>query len=215
MSDDAFVHCENLVRTHDKDRYLASLFAPATRRRFLWALYAFDLEIGRVKYLVNEPMAGIIRLQWWRDAVNGLRTEEAAAHPVMRALFETARDTGVDLTPLAGAVDARQDELQGEPPVKAASAIFSFAARLLGADGEAIAAVADDAGRAVTLIAEPEQTRAAYRAFRARLADVPEAALPAFLTVALVPLKLKQAEPSQWRRQIALARAAWFGFPKL
>jgi phytoene synthase len=215
MSSETFVHCENLVRTHDKDRYLASLFAPATRRRFLWALYAFDLEIGRVKYLVNEPMAGIIRLQWWRDAVNGLRTEEAAAHPVMRALFETAHDTSANLTPLALAVDARQNELQGKSPAKVASTIFSFAARLLGAESEVIAAIADDAGKAVTLIGEPEQARTAYGTFRAQIDAVPDTAMPAFLTVALVPLKLRQTEPSQWRRQIALARAAWFGFPKL
>ncbi|MGZ5895708.1 MAG: squalene/phytoene synthase family protein [Xanthobacteraceae bacterium] len=67
---DAFAHCEQLVREHDKDRFLATLFAPADRRKYLLALYAFALEIGRVKYLVHEPMAGIIRLQWWRDAVS-------------------------------------------------------------------------------------------------------------------------------------------------
>jgi len=33
--------------------------------------------------------------------------------------------------------------------------------------------------------------------------------------VALVPLRLKRPNAPQWRRQIALLRAAWFGFPKL
>ncbi|MGI8526967.1 MAG: squalene/phytoene synthase family protein [Pseudolabrys sp.] len=215
MSEDAFAHCENLVRAHDKDRYLASLFAPAQRRPWLWALYAFDLEIARIKYLVKEPMAGLIRLQWWRDALAGLRAEEAAAHPVIRALFEAARAAGVDVAPLAIAVEARQDELQGEPPVVAASAVFSFAARLLGAEDAAISAAADDAAKAVTLIDDPDQARSAYRVFRDRLTAVPDAALPAFLTVALVPLWLKQRAPPQWRRQIALAQAAWLGFPKL
>jgi phytoene/squalene synthetase len=216
MSDDAFWHCEDLVRAHDKDRYLASLFAPADRRRYLLALYAFDLETARVKYLVNEPMAGTIRLQWWSEALLGLRPGEAAAHPVMSALFETSRATGVNLAALAAVVEARQDELTGASPATAAAIIFSFAARLLGASGDVVVAVVNDAGRATAQIdSDPEQARAAYREFRARVKTLPEAVLPAFLPVALVPLRLRQPAPSQWRRQIALARAAWFGFPKL
>ena len=68
---EAYRHCEALVRAHDKDQFLASLFAPAERRPYLFALYAFALEIGRVKRLVNEPMAGTIRLQWWLEALAG------------------------------------------------------------------------------------------------------------------------------------------------
>ena len=48
MSNDAYAHCEALVRTSDKDRFLASLFAPADARPHLFALYAFNLEIARV-----------------------------------------------------------------------------------------------------------------------------------------------------------------------
>ncbi len=215
MSEDAFRHCEDLVRIHDKDRYLASLFAPADLRRYLFALYAFDLEIARIKYLVSEPIAGSIRLQWWQEALVGLRPGEAAAHPVMSALFEASRASGVDLARLAAAVEARQDELTGGSPAAAASIIFSFAAWLLVASSD-VTAIASDAGRATTHIdGNPEQARNAYREFRARIKTLPEAALPAFLPVALVPLQLRQREPSQWRRQIALARAAWFGFPKL
>ena len=50
---EAYRHCEDLVRAHDKDHYLASLFAPADRRPYLFALYAFALEIGRVEMLVT------------------------------------------------------------------------------------------------------------------------------------------------------------------
>ena len=43
---DAFDHCEELVREADKDRFLATLFAPQKYRRALYALYAFNLEVG-------------------------------------------------------------------------------------------------------------------------------------------------------------------------
>jgi phytoene synthase len=86
---DSFAHCENLAREADKDRWLATLFAPADRRPHLYALYAFDVEVARVRAVAREPMAGEIRLQWWREAISGTRPGEAAAHPVAAALFET------------------------------------------------------------------------------------------------------------------------------
>ncbi len=209
---EAYRHCEELVRAHDKDHFLTSLFAPAERRPYLFALYAFALEIGRVKLLVNEPMAGTIRLQWWLEAVSRLRAAEAAASPVMIALQDADAQTGVSLAPLAAAVEARQNELHGTPATDAAAAVFVMAARFLGAEGDAIAAAAARAAEAVT---EPDKVRAAYAAFRAQAGQLPDAALPAFLSVALVPLRLKRPDAPQWRRQIVLLRTAWFGFPKL
>ena len=38
-----------LVRRHDRDRYQTALFAPAARREALFALYAFNYEIARVR----------------------------------------------------------------------------------------------------------------------------------------------------------------------
>jgi phytoene synthase len=66
-------HCEVLVRDADKDRYLATLFAPQSRHAALYALYAFNNEIARVREHIREPMAGEIRLQWWRDVLAGKR----------------------------------------------------------------------------------------------------------------------------------------------
>ena len=72
---EAYRHCEALVRAQDKDHFLTSLFAPAERRSYLFALYAFAIEIARVRTLVKEPMAGTIRLQWWLEAIAGLRAD--------------------------------------------------------------------------------------------------------------------------------------------
>jgi len=215
--EEAYRHCEQLVRTYDKDRFLTSLYAPAERRRFLFALYAFALEIGRVHRIVQEPMAGMIRLQWWLEAIAGLRAEEAAASPVMLALKDASRQTGAALTPLTFAIEARQAELSGLPPVGAAAAIFGMGARFLVPDAD-VAEAATEAAKAVTFAGEPRdpvKAKEGYRAFRKDLATIPEGALPVFLTVALVPLLLKQPAAAQWRRQLVLLRSAFFGFPKL
>jgi phytoene synthase len=211
---EAYRHCEALVRAHDKDHYLTSLFAPAEQRRYLFALYAFALEIGRVKEVVTEPMTGVIRLQWWLEAVTGLRAAEAAASPVMIALQDASQQTTVALAPLATVVEAEQAELEGALGSGAAPTLFVTAARFLGAENGSVEAAAESAAQAVSA-SDPQRARESYRAFRALVATVPDAALPAFLPVALAPLRLRNPNAPQWWRQIMLLRTAWFGFPKL
>jgi 15-cis-phytoene synthase len=46
---DAYAYCAELVRTAARDRFIATLFAPAEQRGALHALYAFDAELARVR----------------------------------------------------------------------------------------------------------------------------------------------------------------------
>lgn len=108
-------HCAELVRGADRDRYLATLFAPAEHRDALFALYAFNIEIARVRDLAREPMPGEIRLQWWREALAGERDSEAAAHPVAAALRETLRRHGLAADALQALIDAYAFDLYDEP----------------------------------------------------------------------------------------------------
>ncbi len=54
---------------NDRDRFQTALFAPARHREALFALYAFNYEIARVRETITEPMLGQIRLQWWREVI--------------------------------------------------------------------------------------------------------------------------------------------------
>jgi phytoene synthase len=153
---DAFAHCEDLVRAGDKDRYLATLFAPADRRPHLYALYAFNLEIARVRDLARGPMAGEIRLQWWREALAGERPGEANAHPVAAALLETIARHDLPAATLAGLIEARAFDLYDDPmPTleafaaygrRTASGPIELAARVLDAEHAAVGALAGPAG---------------------------------------------------------------------
>ena len=62
--DDAAQHCDELLRSEDKDRWLTALFVPEERRPLIHALYALNVELARIRGLVREPMLGEIRLQW-------------------------------------------------------------------------------------------------------------------------------------------------------
>jgi phytoene synthase len=121
-------HCAAEVREHDPDRYLATLFAPADAREALFALYAFDHEIARVRRVVSEPMAGLVRLQWWREALDAITADQPPAHPVVEAVH--ARwDRFAPLRPrLEAAIDAREQELSAEPPADLAELEWRLAA---------------------------------------------------------------------------------------
>ena len=112
---DAFSFCEQEVREADKDRFLASLFAPAVCRPPLFALYAFNIETARVAEIVSGPIPGEIRLQWWREVLEGERAGEAAAHPVASALLETKRHYALPLAPFEELIEARITEIYDDP----------------------------------------------------------------------------------------------------
>ena len=145
MPDD-FDHCEALVREADKDRFVATLFAPAPRRRALHALYAFNVELSRVRELAREPMPGEIRLQWWREVLEGGRAGEAAANPVSAALLATLARHRLAAEKLIGVLEAHRFDVYDEPmPTLAAlqsyasdtaGAIFDCASRILGVASE-------------------------------------------------------------------------------
>lgn len=108
-------HCANLVRETGRDRYLATLFAPADKRDGLFALYAFAGEITRVRDVAKEPMPGEIRLQWWREVLEGKRDGEAAAHPIAAALLAAVARHALSTETLVAFIDAHRFDLYDEP----------------------------------------------------------------------------------------------------
>jgi phytoene synthase len=137
--DDPYGFCESLVRTSDRNRFLAGLFAPADARRHLWALYAFGTEISRIHAAVHNPLAGEIRLQWWRELLAGERPDEAS--PVAAALTGTIMAFQLPLDPLNGLIDAHTFDLYDEPmaglrdldsyAAKTEGTLFGLAAHIL------------------------------------------------------------------------------------
>jgi NADH dehydrogenase [ubiquinone] 1 alpha subcomplex assembly factor 6 len=87
--------CAEEVRRHDRERWLAALYAPEPARGRLMALYAFNLEVARARESVTQPTIGLMRLQWWRDALAENAEGRPRAHPVARALVGMALDRDV------------------------------------------------------------------------------------------------------------------------
>ena len=87
--------CAAIVRERDRDRWLATLYAPVGVRPALFALHALDLELGQVVATTTETMLGEIRLAWWREALTKLDTAPPPAQPVLAALAAAALPLGV------------------------------------------------------------------------------------------------------------------------
>ncbi len=102
------------ARAHDPDRFLTALFAPGGRREALFVLIAFNHELVRALEMPSTrgdagPIAAMIRLQWWREVVEGAQHRHEIAGPLAAMLDEgvVGRDT------LLSVIDAREAELGG------------------------------------------------------------------------------------------------------
>jgi len=105
-----------LVRRHDRDRFMTALFAPAARREDLFALYAFNYEIARVRETVSEPMLGRIRLQWWRECIEAAyQGGPVRRHVVAEAVTAAIRSRGLSRGPFDRLIDTRERDLDESP----------------------------------------------------------------------------------------------------
>ena len=117
----ALSYCAREVRDQDHDRYLTALFAPADRREAVFALYAFNAEVARTREAVSEPMLGQIRLQWWREAVEGIYQGAVRQHPVVESLREAVQTYGLAPERFETLLDARANDLDDAPPADLAA----------------------------------------------------------------------------------------------
>jgi phytoene synthase len=157
MAHDPLTYCADQVRRLDHDRYLCALFAPSADQPHLLALYAFNLEIARVREIVSEPVIGQMRLQWWRDALAEIGAGNVRAHPVAQALARAMEGRPVRAELFERLLTAREIDLGDEPPADLAaleryaedtsSALLQAGLDLLGAAD----AAADDAARHIGL----------------------------------------------------------------
>jgi NADH dehydrogenase [ubiquinone] 1 alpha subcomplex assembly factor 6 len=106
-----------LVRRHDRDRFQTVLFAPAARREALFALYAFNYEIARVREIVTEPMLGQIRFEWWRETIaTAFEGGPVRHHAVVEPLTAAIRERALTRAHFDRLIEAREADLADDPP---------------------------------------------------------------------------------------------------
>jgi phytoene/squalene synthetase len=152
--------CEALIRKYDYDRYLAALFVPEAVRADLFALYAFNHEIAKIAEMVRTPIAGQIRLQWWRDAIAEIFSGAAGGTEVLQALAAAIRRHELGKEPFDRILDARERDLEEAPfpdigsmelyADETSGVLMRLAADVLGA-GDVLDGAAHEAGQAYAI----------------------------------------------------------------
>ncbi|TWF56413.1 phytoene/squalene synthase family protein [Neorhizobium alkalisoli] len=136
--------CLTTLRDSDRDRYLACLLSPEDKRPELSALYAFNAELARVRDVVREPLPGEIRLQWWRDLLEGNGAGDTGGNPIAAALMEAVDTYRLPRQTLLDMIEARTFDLYDDPLAdrnelegyagETASALIQLASLVLSAE---------------------------------------------------------------------------------
>ncbi|SNR41712.1 squalene/phytoene synthase family protein [Puniceibacterium sediminis] len=96
--DDDLIACAQLVERADPERFRSLMAAPVQARAKLFPIFAFNIEAARAPWVTQETMIAEMRLQWWRDALEEIRSGKVVRrHEVV--------------TPLARVLDAASAEL--------------------------------------------------------------------------------------------------------
>ena len=131
------------LRRVDPDRHFATLFAPFGKRRILTILYLFNHELARAREVASHPALTLIRLQWWREVVEGQRRQHELAVPLSDAL---AADL-LSRKDLLALIDARETAADSQLSDYAEFLIYAratggllarIAGKLLGVDSDQI-----------------------------------------------------------------------------
>lgn len=209
----------------DPERALAVAYAPARVRPALAMLFALDERLGTIVGTTTEPMIGLMRLAWWREAVERLDHAEPPAEPLLMRAAGLLLPLGIEGAALAEIEHGWSALIDGDLDREAIArfgrcrggVLFSLAGRLLGAaDSRLMAsgegwALADLAHRHSVPEVRAEAKRQATAALSARGGGAwPRAARPLAALAALAAWDAggvgprRQGSPTRLARMLAV-----------
>lgn len=104
----------NSLKNADKDRYLSTLFLSKDKRDALITLYAFNVEIAKIAEVTTEKMAGFIRLQWWRETIEGIKEGKSRKHPIVEDLIVLINEYDLPFDLFLTLIEGRELDIEGE-----------------------------------------------------------------------------------------------------
>ncbi|KAL3064926.1 hypothetical protein OYC64_001039 [Pagothenia borchgrevinki] len=83
--------CLDLVRSRDYDGFVSSLLLPVEARRSSLALRAFNVELAQVKDSVSQKSIGLMRMHFWKSAIEEIYRDDPPNQPVSAELWRAVR----------------------------------------------------------------------------------------------------------------------------
>ncbi len=116
--------CGLQVKNNDYYRYFCCLFAPEMLRTRLFALYAFNNEIAKIKEVTTQPMNAFIRFTWWREALDEIyNNKNIRNHEIVKALAQAIKETSLPFALLEKIIDAHETDIEFLQPLDMAQLI--------------------------------------------------------------------------------------------
>jgi hypothetical protein len=129
----AYQSCHAIAKANDEDRYLVAMLAPESAGRHLATLLAFNVEVSKIHRVVSEPMLGEIRLQWWREVLDQIYSNQPVhSHEVTLALQDTISALSLPREHFDALLDAHGRDFY-ERPVDDLSALNDYFKKSEGA----------------------------------------------------------------------------------
>lgn len=120
------------LRQRAPEKFFACLLAPPDRRDALAALWLMEAETARVAALADTPIIGLMRLQFWRDAIETAGDGRRLGHPAADTLRDAVRAGVLEAPLFAAHFAAREQALEGGE-ADAATPVTALADALAGA----------------------------------------------------------------------------------
>jgi NADH dehydrogenase [ubiquinone] 1 alpha subcomplex assembly factor 6 len=91
------LYCQSLLQKHDYPAYLQTAFLPPSSRDAHLAIRALNIEMALIPDTISNATARVMRMQFWRDAVEDCFRGRPKAEPVSILLAEVLQN-GARLT---------------------------------------------------------------------------------------------------------------------
>lgn len=102
------------VKSNDPDRYLLSLFISNQKAQAaVLSCDMLNIEISRLRDIIETPHMGFIRLQWWRDEIKKIYGQQKyAPHPILENLFRVILDFKIPFELFDNLLTAREADFE-------------------------------------------------------------------------------------------------------
>ncbi|XP_029868740.1 NADH dehydrogenase (ubiquinone) complex I, assembly factor 6 isoform X1 [Aquila chrysaetos chrysaetos] len=104
-------YCAELVRKRDYEGFLCSLLLPAESRTSAFALRAFNVELAQIKDSITQKTTGLMRMQFWREAVEDIFCDNPPHQPVATELWRAVKRHNLTKMWFMKIIDEREKNL--------------------------------------------------------------------------------------------------------
>ncbi|XP_065285557.1 NADH dehydrogenase (ubiquinone) complex I, assembly factor 6 [Dermacentor albipictus] len=108
-------YCMDQVKQYDYENYLCSLLLPAGLRRSAFAIRAFNVELAQIRDIVSRADIGLMRIRFWKDAVERVYKGNPPEHPVAQELSMMVQSKQLSRHWINRMIESRESILSDKP----------------------------------------------------------------------------------------------------